>query len=182
MVSIIGIGSATDLGTFKQNKNVTLFQLCSNCSYVKLTSINFPNGDVGTLNIQMDKDNYSYTHNFSDTNQIGEYKYSVCGDKNGIVKCETLSFEITPSGADGYSLSFFIILFILFYGLIIWGVIIKNEWITLAGVFGLLVLSVYTLVNGIGDFRGNLTRTISYINLLIGFGFGFETIREIIYY
>ena len=38
------------------------------------------------------------------------------------------------------------------------------------------------ILNGIGDFQTNMTKTISYITLLIGLGIGFETLREILNY
>jgi len=71
MFSLVG---ASSLGTFSQNKTVTLYQSCPTCSYVTLTSINFPDGTITTPNVQMNKDNYSYTYNFTNTIQLGDYK------------------------------------------------------------------------------------------------------------
>lgn len=175
--------NTNNLGIFQQGKNITLFQSCQSCSYVKLTSINSPDGKTTTPNNYMEKNNYSYTYNFSNTNKTGIYHYTTCGDKNGTVECETIDFNITPSGkSESSSTLLIIIMFVLFYGLIFFGINIKNEWITLGGTFGLLILSIFTALNGIGDFQNNMTKTISYITLLIGLGIGFETLREIIDY
>ncbi len=106
--------SFNSLGTFQQGKNVTLFQSCSNCSYINLTSINFPNGIIISPNVQMQKDQYSYTYNFSDTNQSGDYKYTVCGDKGGSLTCETIGFQITPSGQSNIFSKLIFIGFLVF--------------------------------------------------------------------
>ena len=173
----------SNLGTFRQGNNVTLFQSCPSCPSVTLTSINLPSGKTITPNIYMSKNNYSYTYNFSNTNETGVYHYTTCGDKAGTMECETIDFSITPSGKSGSSSTLLIIImFVLFYGLIFFGINIKNEWVTLGGTFGLLILSIYTAMNGIGDFQTNMTKTISYITLLIGLGIGFETLREILNY
>lgn len=97
---LISFVTSTSLGTGKQNEEITLYQMCSNCSYVNLTSITYPNKTTINYGILMNKTGEDYTYPFSSTSQFGEYQYNVCGDKDGGYKCEIISFLITPSGSS----------------------------------------------------------------------------------
>ena len=83
---------------FKQNSNVSLYQVCDSCSFVNLESVIFPSGDVLYLNSSMVKNGFSYTYNWSNTSELGEYFYFVCGDKDEGLACETLSFMVSVNG------------------------------------------------------------------------------------
>jgi len=45
----------------------------------------------------MTKSNYDYNYAY-EIDDIGLYSYTVCGDKDGSLKCETLNFEVTEFG------------------------------------------------------------------------------------
>jgi hypothetical protein len=91
--------SADSIGTFKQNTQVELYQVCNNCTYCNITSIQYPNGTL-SINVATtrDKTRYTYTLNEQNTSDTGDYKYCFdCG--NGVdtaVGC--LDFEVSPSG------------------------------------------------------------------------------------
>lgn len=99
-LSIITSSIATDEIVYEQNTNITLYQVCDTCSYVNLESIIYPSGNVVYLNSSMTKEGYSYTYNFSNTSELGQYFYFVCGDKNDDITCETLSFLVSNSGEN----------------------------------------------------------------------------------
>jgi len=167
MFSLVG---ASDLGTFQQNKTITLFQSCPTCSYVTLTSINFPDGTTNNLNVPMIKTNYSYTYNFSNTIQNGNYKYTTCGDKSGSIVCETIGFKITPSGRSGTSNSiFFIIVMVLLYGLTLLAFFNKIESLTALSGMALGVFGLYMIQNGIIIYRDWFTNYVSYVTIGVGF-------------
>ena len=113
-------------------------------------------------------------YEFSDTAQIGTYYFTTTGS-NGITNTD--SFEIS-----GGNIAFFIIAFILFFGITFYGIKIKHEWVTLIGCFGLLILGIYTSFNGVDSFKNSLTDIISYVTIAIGLGVGFEALRKITYY
>lgn len=112
-IFLLGIVSS-DLGTFKQNDCVSLYQYCDDCTYVNLTKVQYPNGTISTINEAMTKDDVDYNYTFCDTDDLGDYYYTVKGDKGGEVTTERLEFEITSTGKNfntGQSLSSFGILF-----------------------------------------------------------------------
>jgi hypothetical protein len=100
--------------------------MCSNCSYVNITSVTYPSSLVSIINEEMAKNGNDYTYSFTDTTELGEYKYNVCGDKNSVYQCEVLTFSITPSGSNiglgegfGLASSIFLIIIIAIIFLVI---------------------------------------------------------------
>jgi len=89
--------ASADLGVFKQGECISLYQLCDTCSYVNITSIQFPNSTITYINEAMGKNGVDYNYTFCNTSQLGEYSYKVCGDKNTF-SCEVIDFEITYLG------------------------------------------------------------------------------------
>jgi len=181
-VSAFGYNSDSkilNIGTFNQGQPVNLIQSCDNCTYVNITKLRLPNGTLLNLNKEMEQDGvfYNYSLNTSLTTQIGEYQVSGVGDENGLNNTWFYDFNV-----NGGNSIFFIIGFILAFGITGFGLKMKHEWITLAGTFLMLILGIYTSFNGIGIFKNNLTTAISYITILLGLGLGFETLRELTYY
>ena len=80
------------------NVETQLIQTCPDCTFVNVSSITTPNS-TGSINLEMTKNgttfNYSYT-----PDQIGNYFYSVVGDKDGGFQEETLCFEVTHTGGE----------------------------------------------------------------------------------
>lgn len=121
----ISISSAS-LGTFRQGYCISLYQYCDDCSYVNLTSMQYPNGTILIINEVMTKQDVDYNYTFCDTNTLGDYYYVVKGDAGGEVSTERLSFEVTGGGSTpttAQALMYGIILFVLlllFGGSFIW--------------------------------------------------------------
>ena len=168
--------SAESIGTFKQGSTINITNYCRDggCSGIDLISIKYPDGTTSSINEAMIMDGQTGYYQFSNTYQIGTYYFTTTGS-NGITNTD--SFEIS-----GGNTGFFVIIFLVFFGLTFYGLRIKHEWITLAGCFGLTLLGLYTSFNGIGMYKNDLTQAISYITLLVGLGLGFETLREITYF
>lgn len=89
---------ASFLGVFKANDNVSLKQVCDNCTYVNVSSVKYPDSNFTYLNESMTKNGVDYNYTFSNTSNSGCYSYTVFGDKNGITAVETINFEINPTG------------------------------------------------------------------------------------
>ena len=109
--------TSSELGRFKQGDCISLYQNCDNCSYINLTKIQFPNGTIRIIKEAMVKDDIDYNYSFCVTSDLGNYYYTMKGDKNGIVSTERLSFEITASGqsiTEGKTLGGLGILFSIF--------------------------------------------------------------------
>jgi len=122
------VSAESNIGVFEKSKNLTLIQMCDTCTYVNLDSVIIPNGSTLIFDSLMSKTNQTFYYVFENTNEIGTYIYNVCGDKDGVISCESLSFEITLSGKEfntKHSLLYIIILIIsiAFFGLAFYGFI-----------------------------------------------------------
>lgn len=102
---LIGFASAGSLEEpVKQNDVVDLVQICSDCNFVELTSITYPNGTKFQMNVNMTKTGEDYDYTFGNTSDLGTYKYNTCGDllssqtNTRILTCETITFEVTYTG------------------------------------------------------------------------------------
>lgn len=166
-----------NVGSFPQNSNINLIQTCANCSFTNITTIQTPNGLIN-INSKMTKSGTFYTYVFTSNNTIpiGTYIVNGVGDENGINAVWSYSFNV-----NGGNLGFFILAFLVFYGITFFGLYKKNEWIALVGSIGLLLLGMFTSFNGVDVYKNDLTKALSYITLAIGLGIGFESLREITY-
>ena len=125
---LVPMVSATDLGNFQKDENLTIVQMCDTCTYVTLNSVILPNGSTLLFNTNMIKSGQTFYYNFQNTSNLGTYIYNVCGDKDSSRNCEILTFEITSSGKEfdiKHSLLYIIILLISsgFFGLSFYGFI-----------------------------------------------------------
>lgn len=94
---LISLASASNLGVFKKNDCVELYQLCESCTFVNLTSVKLPN-ETRIFGELMNDFGNDFTFEFCNTSLLGGYQYNVCGDKGGVLTCENIDFTITKSG------------------------------------------------------------------------------------
>lgn len=176
----INLNDLSDLGIVKQNTCISLYQYCPTCSYVNVTSIKYPNQNVEMVNYAMSKSVNDYNYSFCNTSLIGEYSYTVCGDKSGSVQCEKIKFESTPSGFRN-TLGFFILILCLSLGIIVIGYWMQDAIVALFGSFGLYFLGIYILFNGIAGMKDKVTTwAIGLIILGIAFYISARASNELI--
>jgi len=176
-VLLIGVVGASPR-TYKQGLDANLLQSSNSATFVNVTNIVLGDGTVLYLNDAMTKQGNTFNYTLSGlyTTSIGTYQ--VCGIGDDTEEQEfCYTFEV-----KGGNLGFFIIAFVLFFILTFYGMSIKNEWVSLIGCFGLLVLGIYTSFYGIDLYKNDLTRVISYVTIGIGLGIGFQALKEITYY
>lgn len=167
------VSAESNLGTFKQNTCFDLYQTCDDCTYVNLTAIKYPNGTIETMNLDMVKINQDFTYNFCNSTNLGDYTYTVAGDKRGVYSIETMSFEVTPSGKDGNeNIVFFIFIILLIYAITFLGLFNGNAPVTILGGMAMIFLGVYMINNGVIIYQDNLTNYFSYLTIGIGALFG----------
>lgn len=101
-ISLIGVvnAQASYIGIFPKSSCIGLQQICSNCTYVNLTTVFFPNSSYTTIGEYMTKAGQDYSFQYCNTSTLGTYRYNVCGDKDGTLTCETITFQITPNGLN----------------------------------------------------------------------------------
>lgn len=114
---VLPMASATisDFGIHKQGTNITLYQVCSNCTYNNITVIT-PNSSIVVSNELMLKADYQYTYilNASKTLELGQYKVHGMGDDNGIATFWSYTFDITKTGFSSQNTNFMLLLIALF--------------------------------------------------------------------
>lgn len=97
------------------NNCIQLTETCSSCTFVELTSIQYPDNTIEFYNINMTKLGTDYNYTFCNTSLLGTYLYKVVGDPLSVLKSQTVSFEITNSGrnfelGDILTYSFFLLI------------------------------------------------------------------------
>jgi hypothetical protein len=173
--------SAESIGIFKQGDTINITNYCRDggCSGIDLISIKYPNGITEVINEPMTMNGQEGFYEWSNTEVLGTYYFKTTGS-NGVTNED--SFEVTPTGFSGDFTLFFVIGFLLFYGLTFYGIKMENEWVSLIGCFGLLIMGMYTSFYGIGDYKNDISNIFSYVTIAIGLGIGFEALRKITNY
>lgn len=108
------------LGTFKQEDSIRIAQVCSDASFITISSITYPNSSIAFANTNMTfAGSGEFYIDFNNTQQLG--RYDVRGISDGCENTFATYFEVTPNGlnlttssviANGFVL-------ILFFGLAI---------------------------------------------------------------
>lgn len=162
-------------GSFKLNDCAILTQTCTNCTYVNITSIHYPNGTYALTDKTMTKRGTDYNYTFCNNTIIGDYIVKFVGDLNGITNNDDYYYTVT---ATGYEIStsqtiisiigiFVILCFVVF--LFVYGVIQENPTIKIFFLsLGLLFLifSVGLILKIMQDSIGEF---ISFVNAYSSF-------------
>lgn len=160
-----------DLGTFKQGDSVSLYQTCSNCSYVTLSSLIYPNGTIVPISENMTDSGFDYSLVWNDTTSLGDYLYNVCGDKDESLACENLKFSITTTGINLSSFlenPILIVFIILSLGLLFMAVYFKNASMGFLSGIIFLLSGVYTMIYGLNNMADLYTRGIAITLIALG--------------
>jgi len=172
---LISLASADiNLDSGKQGECITLQQTCDTCTWVNISSITRTgeNSTTWNLNKDMTKFGVDYNYSFCQTNILGDYVYSVYGNKGGgsDIKSENGYFTITPTGDDrGFGLFLVLIIasVILFVGSfqfdLDWGVFLSGVLFILSG--------IYAMIYGLGNLASLYTRGIAVISIGLGMVF-----------
>ena len=173
LILIIGIFLITlvsadgNLGIFKQNECIPLYQYCDDCTYVNLTVVQYPDGTIGNINTAMTKNDVDYNYTFCSTGNLGIHYYTVKGDKGGSVNTERMSFEITTTGRIA---EIKIAIFMLLISLVVFIFALYSTNYAIGFISGILFLltGIYLIVYGFGDVANMYTQAMAYI--VISFG------------
>jgi hypothetical protein len=94
----LSIAQVQTLGTFAQNNDINLSQVCATCTYVNLQKVKFPDSSESYINSNMTKQGQTFYYTFSDTSQLGQYIVTTCGDLAGVLQCTNYDFHVTSNG------------------------------------------------------------------------------------
>lgn len=122
IAELLFISSAFSLesyGTFKQNSEIRITQVCSDATYVTITSISYPNSSIAISNINMSYSDGEYYYIFNKTNELGRYDLRFISD--GCEKTAASYFYITKDGTENNFLKSDLQFFIFFFVSLIFG-------------------------------------------------------------
>lgn len=101
LLSFAPMISADNIGNFKLNKSFQITNYCGtgDCSYMNITSITDPDGQVTYLNVEMTKtgQEFNYTYN---PGKLGVYNFKTCADPENTFRCESDTFTVSKSGEE----------------------------------------------------------------------------------
>ncbi len=93
------VTSMSSIPPSEQNKDISLIQVCDNCTFVNVTTVRLPNTTIVNINGNMTEFQNTYNFTFGTTELLGTYIYTTCGDPDGIFTCESSDFVITATGS-----------------------------------------------------------------------------------
>ena len=163
------IFKAGEIINFK-NPCINNGSFCSSSAVCNLTVL-YPDGSIFIDSVVMDNNGSFHSYTFPVTWTSGFYSYTQACNDNGQKGLENNYLQITPTGETGL-LGFFIVVFLVCYLILAWGVISKEPILGMLGTFALAVLGLYTLFFGIDIYKNYLTNTIAIITLGISGYFG----------
>ena len=167
------------LGTYKKGSCINLLQSCANCSYNNFTSVSYPDGTLEILNINASRNGSIFFTSFCNTTQIGDYAIHGLTDVDGTETEYGYRFEVNQEGSK-YSI-YLIYLLVIAFLYIILGIGIAKEDTTFIALssMGIIIVSIYSFYNGIGNWKNMLTNAFAIINFGLGiYIFLMATINE----
>ena len=97
ILSLPNIVSLENQNIGKQNNNFTINQVCNDATYITLSTIQYPDRTIITLNTNMTYvGGGSFQYNLTSTSQLGRYDFT--GISDGCENTFASYFEVTPSG------------------------------------------------------------------------------------
>jgi len=108
--------SASSIGTFQANEEMQITNYCEAgvCTFINLTSLEYPNGTIVYPNAAMSKNGQAYNYSFTPVD-LGTYTFVSCGDST-IAICDKDTFYVNFNGEEN-SIGTMIILLLFFIGL-----------------------------------------------------------------
>jgi len=160
--------SNSELGPFKQNTCASIIQTCSNCTYVNISSVSYPDSLQALGESSMQKNGTFYNLTFCDTSNLGVYQVNGHGDLDGADQVWSYTFSITPAGGAENNTIIFIILASLSIILLILAFVFENYAFSIISGFAWMGTGVYGMIYGFGNITNAYTGIISIV--VIGFG------------
>jgi len=108
----IGEGYKVDEGM-----QITNFCQAGTCTYMNISSIEYPNGTVMHLNSAMTQNGQTFNYSFT-PDQVGIYYFITCGDST-IAVCDKDDFTSTYNGEVNGDVAIYIVLLLFMCGLLI---------------------------------------------------------------
>lgn len=154
------------MGTFKQGEPIRITQVCSDATYITISSISYPNSTTAVSNVNMiSSGSGEFYITFNETSTLG--RYDVRGVSDGCENTFATYFNITTTG-DGFSFWFIILGTALAILFLIFSLVTPEEFfVYISGLF-FLIEGIYIMINGFSVINNTNTRMFAYIYIGIG--------------
>lgn len=129
MFTLVSASDIPSIGEFPQDKNITIYQTCNNCTSINFTRLMNPHNQTLTTTLEATKDGTYYSTLILSGNlsQTGTYTYCYVAGNQAESETGCLTFEITFGGdlmtepmASVYWISIIFLMFI--FGLVLLGI------------------------------------------------------------
>lgn len=133
MFGMVNAESTESLGEIKAGNCLNISQGCASCSYVNISSIQYPNKTTAVSNVPMTYfGNGEWRYEFCDTDNLGTYNILGVGDINSVDDNFLFIFKATPSGqaleeSDSGIYIILLIIFALSIVALVYGIVRNKE-------------------------------------------------------
>lgn len=156
-----------DFGTYKQYSQIRFTQICSDSTWINISSISYPDSTIAFSNIEMiSSGNGEFYILFDDTSELG--RYDVRGISDGCENTFATYFTITSTGNEKFDYWFIIIGTALALFFLMLSVLTPEElFVYISGLF-FLIEGIFIMINGFALANNDNTRMFAYIYLGLG--------------
>jgi len=175
-------GEIESLGIFQQHSCIELLQSCSNCTYINISSVIYPNSSQALGQVAMTKIGTKYNYTSCEvSSETGTYIVNGFGDVDGIITVFAYDYEVTPTGKIQSSIlenPVLLILGIIGLCLIIFGATKGIPWFGFIGSIMFLLVGIYTMIYGFNNTTDLYTRGVALVFIGVGIIFMFLSAYE----
>jgi hypothetical protein len=164
---LIMVSGLDSLGTFQKDTTVRITQLCTNATYINLTSVSYPNSTTALTNVEMSSTgNGEFYYDFSQTSLLG--RYDVRGISDGCEGSFATYFIISSTGNFQGSLFYIILLTVLALFFLGTTLFVDEEFFVYISGILFLIGGIFIMINGLDVMNNDSTRYLAFIYLGIG--------------
>ena len=117
MLTFVTADSIGDGYKVDEEMQVTNYCQAGTCTYMNLSSIEYPNGTIVYLNSAMTQNGQTFNYSFI-PDQVGTYYFITCGDST-VAACDKDYFIVTYNGEVNKDVAIYIVLLIFMMSLIV---------------------------------------------------------------
>jgi len=167
ITTLLFVNSVTALdsiGTYKKGEEIRITQVCSDATYINISSITYPNSTRAVSNIQMNSaGSGEFYYNFSLTDSLG--RYDIRGISDGCTETFATYFEITQTGIanERTYYSFFIGIAVLLGLIFLIISFIYDDYMMIFSAISFITSGIFVLYFPLGDTQTFITQGISIV-------------------
>ncbi len=180
LISLVAAEVQT-FGTFKRYECVGLIQTCSNCTYINISNIIYPDSSVALSENVMTKFDTNYNHTFCNTSKLGEYIINGFGNPDGEKTAWNYNLFITETGIEDISIlnnPLLIILIAMALIFLIIGIKTGTVWLGFMSATMFLLGGIYMTIYGLNNITNMYTQGIGITIIGVGIVILFVSIYE----